>query len=257
MIIPIYQPLGESSHLLAQHAGKIHNTKATHTGTLDPMAQGVLIVLADQDRFNKSKYTEWGKTYEFEILVGVTTDTHDLLGLINNSSNTKQTNYSKTDIENRITKTLESFVGSQQQQIPTFSAKRIDGESYFDKAKGSESVPTETQQITIHSLKLEPIRSVGTDIVRTDIENKIGKVIGDFRQSQVQESWNNQQTVWNDQQVAELHIVRLTATTSKRTYIRGLVRDISQQTGIPMTTYSITRTKNGPYSIKDCVCLIQ
>ena len=69
MILPIYQHQGSSSHMLARQVGQQYGEKATHTGTLDPMAEGVLIVLTGQDRFNKSKYTDWQKVYKIEELV--------------------------------------------------------------------------------------------------------------------------------------------------------------------------------------------
>ncbi len=110
MIIPVYKPLGSSTHLLAKKTGDIYQTKATHTGTLDPMANGVVVVLTAEDRFKKSKLANWKKTYEFEILWGATTDSHDLLGLIT------QTSQAPVDLK-KLEEALHNFTGNITQQL--------------------------------------------------------------------------------------------------------------------------------------------
>jgi tRNA pseudouridine55 synthase len=125
MLIPVYKPLGSSSHQLAKKVGETYGEKATHTGTLDPMAEGVLVVLTGEDRFKKTEYSHWQKTYQFKVLVGFETDTHDLLGLIKNIDHKKIN-------QPVFEKNLKSFIGRQQQLVPKFSAQRINGQSGFD-----------------------------------------------------------------------------------------------------------------------------
>ena len=153
MIIPVYKPLGASTHLLAKKVGDIHQTKATHTGTLDPMANGVVIVLTAEDRFKKSELSDWKKTYEFEILWGISTDSHDLLGL------TTQIDQKQIDVE-KLEETLPKFTGKILQQLPKFSAQRINGESYFDQAKKQTTFTPRSENIQIHSLKLKNSYSI-------------------------------------------------------------------------------------------------
>lgn len=104
MIIPVYQPLGSSTHVLAQKVGKIYNSKATHTGTLDPMADGVILVLTGKDRFDKQIHTDAQKTYHFSILWGVQTDSLDLLGLIKKVDINHASQLEKTNIPDTIKK---------------------------------------------------------------------------------------------------------------------------------------------------------
>lgn len=247
MIIPIYQTQGQSSHLLAQAIGKKYHTKATHTGTLDPMAEGVLIVLTDQDRFNKSKYADWKKTYQFEILFGFSTDSHDLLGI---TTDQKNINLPDEKSAEQLKVILPHFMGKQRQLIPTFSAKRVNGKSGFDIGKKGDQLNHE-QRIEIFNIHFNQLNRLSGIELLTQIKEKIKKVKGDFRQQDILDNW--QTTLTTEKfKTQKFVIAQLTAQTSKRTYIRGLVRDISQKMELPATTFSIIRTQNGPYTIKDC-----
>lgn len=244
MIIPIYKPLGASTHLLAKKAGQIYQAKATHTGTLDPMADGVVVVLAGEDRFKKSKLSVWKKTYKFEILWGVSTDSLDLLGLI--------TEISAINIKcEKVEKVLPKFIGRIDQKLPKFSAKRMDGQSYFDHAKNKKDFIQKSESIKIHSLEIKKTYTITHQQLKDKLQ-KIKSVQGNFRQEEIIDTWT--QTL--DKLPTELAISKLVTTTSKKTYVRALVRDIAQELKIPATTYSLTRTHNGEYSIRDCICLI-
>jgi tRNA pseudouridine(55) synthase len=242
MIIPVYKPLGASSHQLAKKVGELHNTKATHTGTLDPMAEGVMVVLTDEDRFKKEEFGDWKKEYEFEILWGVNTDTHDLLGLA-----TKINVPQKIDFT-QLNHTLKNFLGTQQQQLPKFSAKRIAGQSYFDLAKNNQQFHPQAEEINIYKLELIESYLIGRQKFWESVQVKIKLLKGDFRQEEILKNW--QQTL--KQLPTKLQISKFKTTTSKRTYVRSLVRDISRTMKIPATTHSITRTANGKFTLEDC-----
>lgn len=271
MIIPVYQRLGTSTHLLAQKVGELHQTKSTHTGTLDPMAEGVAVVLTGEDRFKKEAFASWKKTYEFKIIWGVGTDTHDLLGLATNGLD-PQKNFTNLDV--KIAQILPDFLGAQTQLIPAFSAKRVDGQSYFDVAKeksnqkSGENNLTEsqadnqtiklnhTQEITIYSLIQLENREIKAHEIRIQLSKALPQINNDFRQEDVKKKWLEWFQSLPQQENTILPSTTFQATTSKRTYIRGLVRDLSEKLGIPATTFHINRTSNGPYQIQDCICLV-
>ena len=85
-ILPIWQPVGYSTHKIAKAVSNKYGVKTSHTGTLDPLAQGVIIVLLDDERLKKYEYAHWPKTYEFEIVFGISTDTYDGMGIVTNKS---------------------------------------------------------------------------------------------------------------------------------------------------------------------------
>src|SRR5690606_23625088 len=124
MIIPVYKPLGASTHQLAQTVGEHFGEKATHTGTLDPLAEGVVIVLTGPDRFRNSELSDWRKTYQFTVLFGVSTDSHDLLGL---PTAVCQTAPRVAVIENHLPAILSKLQAATTQVTPAFSAKRFQG----------------------------------------------------------------------------------------------------------------------------------
>ncbi len=242
MIIPVYQQIGQSSHLLAQRVGEQHGEKATHTGTLDPMAEGVLVVLTGEDRFRKSDLSGGTKTYEFEMLWGVRTDSLDTLGLITD------TQCSTENPEQKLVAVLQNFVGRQQQLMPSFSAKRVAGNSMFDLAKKGTATPEVKQAIEVYSLEHLQTYTASTETVHQTIQDKIEKVTGDFRQQQVLYGWKQ----YFETNTQQLFISKVRALTSKRTYIRGLVRDIAQKLDLPGTTFSITRSENSGFTTADC-----
>lgn len=237
MLLPIFQNIGQSSHLLSKKVGALHKTKATHTGTLDPAANGVLIVLTDQDRYKKSLYSKWTKQYSVEVVTGVSTDTHDLLGLP-----------TKIQVQNKVPQlTLNKVVGTYQQVLPAFSAKRVDGKSHFDLARAGKSVPTSSKLISVESISLTKVWQINSKTLLGNHLDKITQISGDFRQEKIHQEWHQQlpQANW--------YVFSLSITCGHGTYIRGMVRDLSLQHHIPMTVLDLQRTRNGPFSLHDCL----
>lgn len=225
--------------------------KATHTGTLDPMAEGVVIVLTDKDRFKKTKFSDCKKTYKFQIIFGISTDSNDLLGL--------QTEIIKNKIvkslENEIKPLLSTFLGKQIQTQPAFSAQRVKGKSGFDLAKKNINFELKKNNIEIFTLKILQTEFININEIESNIKNKISKIPGNFRQKEILKNWEQSFEKLKFSKINELPIITLNATVSKRTYIRSLVRDILQIINIPGTTFSITRTKQGIYSKSSCKCI--
>ena len=243
MIIPIYQPLGSSTHLLAQKLGKQVGEPTTHTGTLDPMAEGVIVCLTGEDRFQKQQHSDVIKEYRFIVLVGAKTDSHDLLGLPLVSGASVNATI--------INDAMQKLTGSYEQIMPAFSAKRINGKSLFDAAKQNQEVPEFKQQVTIHSLQMDGIAEITNKKLLSEIKARIKMVSGNFRQQEILSAWQEQL-----KNTTRFQLLDCVARTSKRTYIRAIVRDLSEKLGAPLTTFHILRTKNGAYQIKDCTCLV-
>lgn len=240
MIVPLYQPQGSSSHLLAKAYGDSIGEKATHTGTLDPMAEGVLIVLTGEDRYLKGELSDWHKHYQFEILWGVSTDSLDLLGLV-----TKIKEFFVEEITERLQLELNDLVGEYHQKMPKFSAKRMLGKSAFDLAKEGIEVEQSFNEVELYSARVLGHKEVDGEELADVIEQKVDKVQGDFRQEDVIKGW---QKIMK----GKYFISTVEIETSKRFYVRALVRDLSKKLEIPATTFSIVRTQNGGYSIAEC-----
>ncbi|NTV31593.1 hypothetical protein HGA91_06475 [candidate division WWE3 bacterium] len=249
MVIPVYKPLGYSTHQLAATVGHFYKEPATHTGTLDPLAEGVVVILTGDDRHKRQQLASVDKEYSFEILAGFSTDSDDLLGLVQDVS---QDQIEENDLTHSITDTIPQFVGSINQKVHPFSAKRVQGKSAFDRARDGEdmSLPTET----VHISKLEYVKSHTislTDLSET-LAVRINSVQGDFRQQQILDMWSVSLRIAQQAGVEKYVVLSCSAVTGKRTYIRTLVRDIGTLIKIPLTTFSIIRTRNGHFTMNDC-----
>jgi tRNA pseudouridine(55) synthase len=242
MIFPIWQPLGTSSHLLAQKCGLLLSEPATHTGTLDPMASGVLVVLTGDDRFAKGSFSDWHKTYSFSILWGVATDSGDTLGLI-------QTLSQNHPSQAAITHVLESFPKQYSQKVPDFSSRRWQGKSGFDHARLQVQLPDKERLVEIDKIILNTTQLLSPTKVFEDQQQAVKQITGDFRQSAILDNWKENFSHITTELLITHHVV----TVSTGTYIRQLVQDIAQQLDVPATTWSITRLSNGPFAQEDCI----
>lgn len=148
-IIIINKPSGFTSQDVVSKTKKILNVKkAGHTGTLDPLATGVLPVLLGN--YTKlSKYLiEHDKEYIAKIQFGKKRDTGDLEGKVIETSNQKVDNIEE------VNKILNSFIGKQKQIPPLYSAIKIDGKKLYEYARNGEKVEIPEREIEIYKLEL-------------------------------------------------------------------------------------------------------
>jgi tRNA pseudouridine55 synthase len=131
--------------VLSQRAGK--KVKVGHTGTLDPFATGLMIIVVGNECKNAAAYSKLDKVYEATIHLGVTSSTGDPEGELTPSS---QAEPSVAD----ITRALQSFVGEITQVPPAFSAIKINGQRAYDLARKGEVIAMPPRQVTIYSLEL-------------------------------------------------------------------------------------------------------
>lgn len=244
-VIIANKELGETPLESLEKARIKHNidkaTPMTYAGRLDPMAEGLIILLVGEECKNKDQYLGLNKTYEFEILVGFDTDTYDLLGLVSNIS-------SITSVDSVIIKSiLPSFIGTSIQKYPSFSSKTVEGKQLFKLAKDNQ-LPKEIpeHEVSIRKLELFNTRRIKVADLQREIIKRIERVKGDFRQEEIMDVWYK---VLDLSKEKEFEILSLICECSSGTYIRQLVHDIGKKIGIPFVTYSIVRTQIGEYSL--------
>ncbi|MEZ4713321.1 MAG: tRNA pseudouridine(55) synthase TruB [Caldilineaceae bacterium] len=119
-----------------------------HTGTLDPMASGVLVLCLGVATRLVEYYQRHDKQYYAEIVLGAATDTYDALGRI-----TQQAPLPRLD-EQQIEAALDHFRGEGQQTPPLYSALKVQGESLHRKARRGETVALQPRPVTFHQLEL-------------------------------------------------------------------------------------------------------
>ena len=146
-VLIIDKPKGITSHDVVARIRKLSGQrKAGHTGTLDPLATGVLIVCLGQAT-RLIEYVMTGrKQYQAAIRFGVTTDTLDAEGKVVAQHDTSALT------ETRLRDILPIFQGDIEQVPPIFSAIKKDGQPLYKKARTGQSVEVDARLVTIHAL---------------------------------------------------------------------------------------------------------
>ena len=149
MILNIYKPRGITSFGVVKKIRKIVGEKKVgHGGTLDPFAEGVLIIGTGSDTKELKKITDTDKTYTTSIALGKTTNTLDPEGDVIERKTIPRLS------ESKINNVLESFLGSSMQKPPMFSAKKIGGIKLYELARKNIIVDRKPTQITISDINL-------------------------------------------------------------------------------------------------------
>lgn len=156
-ILIINKPKNFTSQDVVSKVKKILNIKkAGHTGTLDPMATGVLPVLLG-DYTKLSKYLmEHDKTYIAKVKLGQKSDTGDSEGNIIESQDVDISKISKENVE----RVLETFLGKQKQVPPVYSAIKVNGKKLYEYAREGKEVKVEPRDIEIYDIKLLNINNL-------------------------------------------------------------------------------------------------
>ena len=236
-IILIDKPAGLSSFgVVAKVRGKLtadfgHKIKVGHTGTLDPFATGLLILLSGKMTKRSDEFLKQDKIYQATLRLGYTSSTGDPEGEITpyvtlapkdtlskstftDKVNTEQSSSIATDAgepsKTDISLTLKSFLGKINQQVPKFSAVKINGQRAYKLARQNKDFKTPTREVEIKSIK-----------------------ILDYHYPELK---------------IEVHC-------SSGTYIRTLAEDIGQKLGIGAYLTALRRLQIGSYKLEDAVTL--
>ncbi len=158
-VLNINKPSGVTSHDVVESVRRIlHERRIGHTGTLDPLATGVLVLCAG--RATKiAQYLEAGeKEYKATMRLGVTTDTLDADGLVQETKS-----YTPPD-RRKIIEVLHGFIGSIMQRPPAYSAVKVAGVPSYKLAREGRAALLEPRPVTIFSIELtafeDPVASL-------------------------------------------------------------------------------------------------
>jgi tRNA pseudouridine(55) synthase len=257
--------------------------KMTYAGRLDPMAEGVLLVLSGDEIKNKQVFLDNKKEYEAEILFGFATDSFDVLGKVTEAFNKDSVTpvhhreyfhfliaslkkiWSKrgiqdvlTDLdlslrEDKINNQLNNFVGKFSQKYPIYSSKTLKGKALFDYAKSTglseEDIPN--KEVEIFSIKQIGFDVISKEDLRRQIVKSVSLVNGDFRQEEILAIWEEN---FKKSNINNFSILKIKVDCSSGTYIRALAKDIGQKLfSIPSLALSIKRISVGKYNIDNSI----
>lgn len=184
---------------------KTETRKVGHTGTLDPLATGVLIVCVGKATKLVDILTATEKVYEAEICLGIETDTLDVEGIVLKEE-------CVTLSEEKIDDVLKNMVGEYEQEVPKYSAVKVNGKKLYEYARENKEVSLPTRVVTIFEIeRISPLR------------NENGKVYFSIR-----------------------------TKVSKGTYIRSLIRDIAIKLNTIGIMNNLRRVRQGNFTIDMC-----
>jgi len=212
---------GMSSHDVVARVRKIIATRRVgHTGTLDPFATGVLVVMIGKATRLMQFLSGAEKEYEAVIRLGYATDTGDLTGerLSENDFHAKTQSIRKEEIENAI----QSLRGEMDQTPPMYSAKKVKGQKLYELARRGEEIERAPVRIMISAFET--------------IERN-GRLLKD-----------------NENGTRDLAV---RVVCSAGTYVRTLAEDFGKQLGLGAHLAELRRTRAGAFKIEDANTLEQ
>lgn len=150
-VLLLDKPAGMTSNAALQAARRLHSAaKAGHTGTLDPMATGLLPVLFGEATKFSHMLLDADKTYRATLRLGITTTTADAEGEVLRE---RAVNCSDADVR----AACERFMGAIEQVPPMYSALKHEGRALYDYARQGIEIEREARAVTIHEIEVEHI----------------------------------------------------------------------------------------------------
>lgn len=202
-VLVVDKPKGITSFDVVDELSHLFGIKKIgHTGTLDPLAEGVLVVAIGQATKAVELLTASCKEYIAGVLLGVNTNTLDITGTILDKRDVPL----DIDIENG----LNSYQKTYLQEVPIYSAVKVNGKKLYQYARNNENVVLPKKEVTIEKIELLSKRD---------------------------------------------NTFTFKCLVSKGCYIRSLIRDIALSMGTYATMTSLTRTRQGHFTLEEAYSL--
>jgi tRNA pseudouridine55 synthase len=235
-IFIIDKPAGITSHDVVARVRRILKTKRVgHTGTLDPFATGVLVVLVGKATRLAQFIDKDEKEYEAVVRFGFATDTGDRTG-VRRDAETR----GRGDAAIDVASVLEEFRGEIEQMPPMYSAKKVAGKRLYESARKGIEVAREPVKVTIHELELIDRKSTVKDSCPETPGLGLGTWdVGQGSRDMGLETWD----------------LGLRIVSSAGTYIRTLAEDIGCRVGTGAHLAELRRTRAGQFGLDRSVTL--
>lgn len=271
-VVAVYKPRGWTP--LQAVRAVLPDEKAGYAGRLDPLARGVLVVVRGAGLARQEELQHTDKVYEFEVLLGISSDSCDVLGLP--SAGPGGSAFADGGAALRalardgggaaatspwaaqaaaLRDALWRWRGSHRQLVPAYSAVRVAGRPLFWWARRGRLAEVRTRlpprSGRIAALEWLGARPLTAAEVLAAVHRRIGAVTGDFRQAEAAAAWKR---LLARQPARQYAVAAVRATVSSGTYVRALARDMGAALGCGALAWDIHRVRCGVYSVADCVC---
>ncbi len=252
-----YKKLGETPLLALEQVRSENKISAevpmTYAGRLDPAAEGLLIILSSEDVHKKDEYKNLPKVYEVDLVFGLSTDTADLLGILSEASDKTFAPEGPTLSPTRPKKgagskvlSLAKLVGTREQKFHSFSSKPVNGVALWEHTREKNNIEIPSHTITIEKIDVLKEETVSFGEIFERVKFILSEVGGDFRQSEIFESWQKQFEKIRD---LEFQKVTVEVHCSSGTYMRVLAEEIGAELGVPVLASRILRKSIGEIKI--------
>ncbi|MDQ3816993.1 MAG: tRNA pseudouridine(55) synthase TruB [Acidobacteriota bacterium] len=221
-LLIIDKPEGPTSHDVVAGVRRILKVKRVgHTGTLDPFATGVLVVLTGRATRLAQFLSGAEKEYQAVVRFGYATDTGDSTGEPKGEVRSPEFRVQSTESDHWIEAALVGLRGEIEQVPPMYSAKKVQGRKLYEMARRGVEVERKAVRVVIHELEAE----AGDD----------GSLLS-----------RNEDGTYD---------LSVRVVCSAGTYIRTLAEAIGERLGVPAHLASLRRTRAGNFFIKDAIAL--
>lgn len=236
-VLNFYKPAGltplEAITLFKKKHSEYANERMTYAGRLDPLAEGVLVVLSGTGIYRKKDFLNLDKTYEAELLSGFGTDTFDILGkpfLRKEKSLTKES--------------VKKLEGDFFFETPVYSSYKIKGRPLFWWARQGrlDEIKIPERNIMVKSARFLGARRIRKEEILNNIAKKIDGVGGDFRQEEIKKDWRD---IFSKTKKESFHIYTIRFSVTSGTYIRAIANSLG------CALYGLKRTAVGDFKITD------
>jgi len=214
------------------------DSKLSYAGRLDPMAEGEMLVLVDEENKDYKEYLGYDKEYEATFLLGIETDTGDALGLIQNFIKSDEYGmFLEKEFQNVLKEEVKNLKEIKKQKYPWFSSMVVDGLKLFDHFKrGNLDIKRPTRDVNIKEIELLSIEKESKENLGKYISENISKINGEFRQTEIIKKWEK---YFADDAPDFILTFSVKIKVSTGTYIRGLTENFNE----PTMLLKLKRTK--------------
>lgn len=251
----IYKPIGLTPNQIIDYLKKkLKKNKLSFCGRLDPMASGLMMVLSDDTIKLQDNYLTFDKIYRFDLILGVSTDTYDILGI-----SSKPTIKDLTYIENIIIKfneIKEKFIDDFEQEYPPYSSIHVRHQKYgrqalwwYAKNNKLNEINIPSKTVNIKSFKNTDFELINFkdfyDIIKERL-SLLKDTSNNFRQDEIMKHW-----LYLSELYPNYKIIRINCelNVSSGCYIRSIANSIGNILKTGGLALDITRIKLGDY---DC-----
>lgn len=247
-VVHVYKPLGwtplQAIARLRVVRPELAQSVMTYAGRLDPMAEGVLVVLTDVDRYQRTAFLGLPKVYLATVLFGYASDTYDALGMVTRGDAVQ---------EEEALGAIESIVGPHTLALPPYSAYVARGKPLHWWARNGRLHEIEIPHKHIEVLRVDDVsilRRPAQDVL-TLITQAINRVHGDFRQEECVARWRELLAEPRE----SLCVATCTMHVTSGTYIRALAEMLGARLGCGALLLHLQRVSVGEYRAADAVAL--